>query len=152
MSLWVPFRAQSIRSARNTCLSTKEQQNPSSSDEVTAFCSREDENKNRPGFEAHFGRYMVGSARSELQMTPYKGQVRKWSKVRKMQVKMMKNELLPIRFCVIVDHSGVPPAPSRASARPLRLLPRVSHAPYHLGLYFLTLDHFLTCPLYTVCC
>ena len=43
---------------------------------------------------------------------------------------MMKNELLPIRFCIIVDHSGVPPAPSRASARPLRLLPRVSHAPY----------------------
>ena len=43
---------------------------------------------------------------------------------------MMKNELLPIRFCIIVDHSGVPPAPSRASARPLRLLPRASHAPY----------------------
>ena len=77
MSLWVSNRAQSMQRARNTSLSTKEQQNPSSSDEVTAFCSREDEKKNRPGFEAHFGRYMVGSARSELQMTSYKGQVRK---------------------------------------------------------------------------
>ena len=119
------FRAQSIQRARNICLSTKEHPNPRSSDEVLARGRK----KCRLGFER------TPQTRSELQVAPnglYKGQVRKWSKVRKIKrktVKMMKNELLPIRFCIIVDHSGVPPAPSRASARPLRLLPPLPPGP-----------------------
>ena len=39
MPVWVSNRAQSIQPARNTSLSTKEQQNPSNSDIVTAVCS-----------------------------------------------------------------------------------------------------------------
>ena len=44
------FCAQSIRSIRNTCLSTKEHQNPSSMTEVPPLLSRRGRKKGRPGF------------------------------------------------------------------------------------------------------
>ena len=46
LDLWVSIRAQSFQRARNMSLSTKEQQNPSSSGEVTAVYSRRGWKKN----------------------------------------------------------------------------------------------------------